>query len=73
MLVEKKMYNFLVETLSPLSQFEIRELISLEAIIVDSSIRIILLSNIGLYLTISLIILLTIILSINLNKILSNK
>jgi len=68
------MYNFLVETGSPLSQFEIRELLSLEAKIVDSSIRINLLSNIGLYLTISFIfILVMIILSINLNKILSNK
>jgi hypothetical protein len=68
------MHNYLVETGSPLSQFEIRELLSLEAKIVDSSIRINLLSNIGLYLTISFIfILVMVILSINLNKILSNK
>jgi uncharacterized protein YeeX (DUF496 family) len=67
------MYNFLVETVSPLSQFEIREILSIEAKLLDSSIRINLLSNIGLYLTISMIFILMIILSINLNKILSNK
>ena len=72
-MLRKKVYNFLVETLSPLSQFEIREFISLEAHIADSYIRLSLLSNIGVYLTISLIILLAIILSINLNKISSDK
>lgn len=67
------MNNLLLETFSPLSQFEIRELLTLEATIFNSLIRINFLSNIGLYLTISLFILVMIILSINLNKISSNK
>jgi hypothetical protein len=69
-----KMNNlFLSETVSPLSQFEIREILSLKLTIQNSFFLYIDLTTIGLYLTISLIFILVMsILSKNFNKIVSN-
>ena len=63
------MYNFIV--LSPLDQFEIRDLISINLGIINNSH--ISLTNIGFYLTISTMIILSInILATNYNKLISN-
>ena len=65
------MYNFNI-ILSPLDQFEIRDLVSLNLNIINNSH--ISLTNIGLYLTISIFIILSInILANNYNKLISNK
>jgi len=64
---------FLSETISPLSQFEIREILSLKLTIQNLFVLYIDLTTIGLYLTISLIFILVMsILSVNFNKIVSN-
>lgn len=67
------MENLFLETVSPLSQFEIREILSVEFDLVSGGGRIDFLSTIGLYLTISsMFIILMCGSSINLNKITSN-
>ena len=64
---------FLSETVSPLSQFEIREILSLKLAIQNSFVLYIDITTIGLYLMLSLIFILVMsILSLNLNKIVSN-
>jgi hypothetical protein len=64
---------FFSETVSPLSQFEIRDILSLKLNIQNNFVLYIDLTTIGLYLTISLIFILVMsILSINFNKIVSN-
>jgi F-type H+-transporting ATPase subunit a len=64
--------NIFTEITSPLDQFEIRKLLSLDAPIL-ANIQISL-TNIGLYLTIGAFLILTLnILAINYNKIVSNK
>jgi F-type H+-transporting ATPase subunit a len=68
----KKMFNFLYTTIpSPLDQFEIRNLLSLDApILANLHIS---LTNIGLYLTIGAILVLTLnVLATNYNKVVSN-
>jgi F-type H+-transporting ATPase subunit a len=64
-------FNGLREITSPLDQFEIRNLLSLEApILGDMNIS---LTNIGLYLSVSLFIVLTTsVLATNYNKVISN-
>jgi F-type H+-transporting ATPase subunit a len=69
---KKKMLNFLYTTIpSPLDQFEIRNLLSLDApILANLHIS---LTNIGLYLTIGAILVLTLnVLATNYNKVVSN-
>jgi hypothetical protein len=63
--------NIFTETLSPLDQFEIRDLLSLDIAILNSGHLSI--TNIGLYLTIGVLFILGLyILSINYNKVVSN-
>jgi F-type H+-transporting ATPase subunit a len=66
------MYGEFAEIASPLNQFEIRNLISLDAPILGNIH--ISLSNIGLYLTTGVLLILSLnILATNYNKIISNK